>query len=275
MKSKQYISVSGIETIDQINSLEQVEPRGAVTLLVGVQASEKSQYRKIGNSRGPNWHPVGDDIWKLFGNDEDHRVARRVIHYSYADTQDPNDVARLTGECIDRIPGDCRVDGWQFNNLAWHEKDYTKVLGLTKARLGADFIIAQLSGSILAHSDPVELAKRLAESGVSHTLLDSSGGSGKSFDETLYERFLEALARHAPDIGLGVAGGLGPGEHLEPYRRLLAQYPDLSCDAEGKLRDYPKDPATDQLKNSMLSTDNAKVFVLQAYASTCGHLLLH
>jgi len=267
MKPKQYVSVSGIETIEQIRALEIAKPTGSPALLVGVQASEKSQYRKIENSRGPNWHPVGEDIWKLFGNDEDHRVARRVIHYSYADTQDPNDVARLTGECIDRIPGECRVDGWQFNNLAWHEKDYTKVLELTKARLGADFIIAQLSGSILAHSDPVELAKRLAESGVSHTLLDSSGGSGKSFDETLYERFLEALARHAPDIGLGVAGGLGPGEHLEPYRRLLAQYPDLSCDAEGKLRDYPEDQSTERLRYSNFCPVKATGLILDAYKS--------
>jgi len=70
---------------------------------------------------------------------------------------------------------------------------------------------------------------------VDHVLLDPSGGFGKSFDPEVERPYLEALADLG--IGLGVAGGLSPFtlHILEP---LVKDFPQLSIDAEGRLRNH-------------------------------------
>lgn len=240
MSGKQYISVSGVGTVDQIECLERSASRyespASPTMLMGIQATEKSQFHKIENSRGRAWHPVGDDIWRLFSTSREPRIAKRIIHYSYADNPSADSVEQLTSEVLSRMPDTCQVDGWQFNNLNWLDYDYASTIEHTKARVGSEFIIAQLSNATLSRSNPTELSKRLAGSGVSHALLDSSGGNGQAFNESVYRHFVDTLHDHAPNVGVGIAGGLGPGEDLDSFRSLLSTYPSLSCDAEGKLR---------------------------------------
>jgi hypothetical protein len=263
--AKQYISVSGVEAPRHIEAIERFGVRHcppSPALLIGVQASEKTQYHKIENSRGPNWHPVGDTIWRLFQSAPTRRVAGRIIHYSFADTNQPRDIERLTCELLDRTPDDAQVDGFQFNNLAWNMHNFAPLVEKTRARVFGDYIIAQLSKSILELADPIELAQRLADSGVSHALLDSSGGVGRPFDESQYILFIESLREHAPHVGIGVAGGLGPDDAIAPYQKLLASYPFLSCDAEGALRTYDVSPM--KLSDSKFSTKLSTNYILAA-----------
>ena len=47
----------------------------------------------------------------------------------------------------------------------------------------------------------------------------------------------------------------------------LAQYPGLSCDAEGKLGDYPEDQSAERLRYSNFCPVKATGLILDAYKS--------
>ena len=65
-------------------------------------------------------------------------------------------------------------------------------------------------------------------------LVDSSGGKGKPFDAVKGAEYLRAARKH-PTLGIGIAGGLGP-ETLHLLDPLVKEFPELSIDAEGRLR---------------------------------------
>lgn len=58
----------------------------------------------------------------------------------------------------------------------------------------------------------------------------------RSFDTDKTREYLRALEDMDLDIGLGVAGGLS-AETLHLVEPLIEEFPDLSIDAEGRLRD--------------------------------------
>ena len=78
-------------------------------------------------------------------------------------------------------------------------------------------------------------------------LFDMSGGTGAAIDVAETERVLEALygsfgGADAGGANIGVAGGLDPVA-VVALAPLFARWPDLTIDAEGRLRD--KDDALD------------------------------
>jgi hypothetical protein len=85
--------------------------------------------------------------------------------------------------------------------------------------------------------DPKILVKKLEpyESVISRVLLDKSGGRGEPMDADRLLPFLRAIKENFPDLGLVVAGGLGPDtiHLLEP---IITEFPDISIDAQGRLR---------------------------------------
>ncbi len=257
-----YISVSGIESASQIAALEQhnatiAGPRSP-EFLVGIQASEKSQFDKIENSRGHNWHPVGDEIWRLLK--PLRKATRRIIHYSFDATKNPGDVRCLIDDLLERKPENVELDGIQFNNLRLADQDYEDTLALIEH---GSYKIAQLSAGVLRRCRPEELARRLADSSFSHVLVDTSGGMGRQFDLNEYIRTIEAFMDNAPDLEIGVAGGFGPGS-MGYFEVLLSRYPELSCDAEGNLRIYPDNMRQEHARSSF-SVDRAKTYITEAH----------
>jgi len=89
---------------------------------------------------------------------------------------------------------------------------------------------------------------------VDYVLLDPSGGIGRQFDPEVERPYLEALVDMG--IGLGVAGGLSPStlHLLEP---LVKDFPQLSIDAEGRLRNQD-----DQLDLTVVSSYLQKAYEL-------------
>jgi len=87
------------------------------------------------------------------------------------------------------------------------------------------------------HNDPERLVNRLQGYGssVTRVLLDTSGGAGKALDASALMPFLRRLRTDLPQLGLGVAGGLGP-ESMHLIKPLVAEFPRLSVDAQGRLR---------------------------------------
>lgn len=70
---------------------------------------------------------------------------------------------------------------------------------------------------------------------VDYVLLDKSHGTGQSMKANELLPFALAVAEHLPWLGIGAAGGLGPGSVglIEP---LVEAIPTISWDAQGKLR---------------------------------------
>lgn len=85
--------------------------------------------------------------------------------------------------------------------------------------------------------DPAEVVRRLEDyEGIIHrVLLDKSMGRGVGMDAVGLIPFMNAIKNRFPSLGLVAAGGLGPTSMclVEP---LLKEFPELSIDAEGKLR---------------------------------------
>jgi hypothetical protein len=99
-------------------------------------------------------------------------------------------------------------------------------------------VILQVGDEALdqVNDDPDELVEMLREyHGIIHrVLLDRSMGRGIGMDADMLLPFARVIKENFPDIGIGVAGGLGPDTmHLvEPF---LEEFPDLSWDAQAKL----------------------------------------
>ena len=72
---------------------------------------------------------------------------------------------------------------------------------------------------------------------IDYVLFDASHGTGKTLDVEALDRFLEAAytTDALGDVGFAVAGGLDAQTVEEKIPFLLAKYPDLSWDAEGRL----------------------------------------
>jgi hypothetical protein len=124
--------------------------------------------------------------------------------------------------------------------------------------------------------DPHAVVEKLREYGdsVDYTLLDTSMGMGKGMNAERLLPMLRTIRDQLPEMGLAVAGGLGPDsvDLLEP---IAAEFPDISIDAEGNLKreDTPRDErghilatepvdlgrTTDYIQKSCAALDNPGV----------------
>lgn len=97
-------------------------------------------------------------------------------------------------------------------------------------------VVLQVSGEILK-GDPLALIEKLEdyEEIVDYVLFDQSRGRGVPLRSDLLTPYLRAVQEAFPALGLVVGGGLGPSSmHL--LGELLQEFPDISWDAQGKLR---------------------------------------
>jgi hypothetical protein len=132
--------------------------------------------------------------------------------------------------------------GFQLN-MAWPGTDILmQVLGhMPKSTI----IVLQVGArafEMIDHS-PKKLADKIeSEYGglIHYVLLDASGGLGKPLDAEFLRPYLRALAARRLPIGLAVAGGLS-ADTLDLVLPLIDEFPTLSIDAEGKLRDENDD----------------------------------
>lgn len=222
-----YVGITGFMSQNEIQSVLDSMPKDSNRLLmVGVLASQKTLRGE--KNKWPNRYPEVGRISEVFVKD---RRALNLIHYN---TKEPE---TLTEQLVEMTKlGGQNLEGFQLN-LAWPSRD--TILAYHKI-CGGKFIVLQIGGKafeIVNHS-PKELAERVSwyEHVVDYVLLDPSGGYGVPFDTNKARTYLEALRGYNLDMGLGVAGGLSPTT-LNLVQPLLSDFPDLSWDAEGKLRD--------------------------------------
>jgi len=88
-----------------------------------------------------------------------------------------------------------------------------------------------------ADNNPETVAYKLEnyDGVIDRVLLDRSMGQGVTMDVETLIPFARAIRRRFPNLGLVVAGGLGPSTTglVEP---IVKEFPDVSIDAKGKLR---------------------------------------
>ena len=100
-------------------------------------------------------------------------------------------------------------------------------------------LILQVGPKALAQvdDDAGTLVDRLKPYGsqIHDVLLDASGGKGRGLDPVPLEAFIYELRARRPDLGIAVAGGLGP-DTLHLIEPLVRKFPELSIDAQGQLR---------------------------------------
>lgn len=229
---KPYIGVTGFVTREEVASALAAFPRnGPRVLMVGVLASWKSLR---GIPLKPKWQqqtPAPECISKIFLRD-----ARTVnlVHYS-VDEEHQGALLRDLLE-IHTIVGP-NLDGFQLN-VSWPE---IRLLDEYRMAVGYDYrIVLQIGQPAVekAEGSPDGVVALLEHyvSVVDDVLFDPSGGRGQPFDAGRAHQFLLAIAEQGWGVGLGVAGGLGPGS-VDRLVGLVEEFPNLSVDAQGRLRD--------------------------------------
>lgn len=231
-----YIGITGFTKPEEVFSALQAFPNnGNRKLMVGVLATYKSLR---GIPMKPKWAkqtPNPGAISGLFPNDE---RAVNLVHFSTEEGRESSVLADMLR--IHELAGP-NFHGFQLN-VAWPEInqlngyrevmgwDYRIVLQLGKTAMEAVGRTARGVVDTLYHYAGV----------VDDVLFDQSGGLGKPFHTERAREFLSAIAREGWGLGLVVAGGLGPGS-LDLVEPLLAEFPNLSIDAQGRLRNAEHD----------------------------------
>lgn len=221
-----YIGITGFMAKSDILSVLDSMPKGSNRLLmVGVLASQKTLRGE--QNKWPNRYPrvgvIGNILFR-------HNQLLNLIHYN---TKEPESLTEQLDEMS--VLGGPNLDGFQLN-LAWPSREAI----LNHKREWESVIVLQIGGrafEMVDHS-PQQLADKVAEyqDVVDYVLLDPSGGYGVPFDTDKARVYLEALKARNLNLGLGVAGGLSPTT-LNLIQPLVSDFPDLSIDAEGRLRD--------------------------------------
>ncbi|MBI1984885.1 MAG: hypothetical protein HYS60_02110 [Candidatus Wildermuthbacteria bacterium] len=193
--------------------------------MIGVLASLKTM-RGIQN-KWPNRYPAMDKIAGIF---PDHPLALNLIHYNTKEKDTLGDQLVAMTEF-----GGTNMHGFQLN-IAWPSLDVLREYRKEHATKQIVLQVGEHAFEMVNHS-PEQLALRVAEYDgmVEYVLLDPSGGYGKPFDPALARDYLLALKAQNLGMGFGVAGGLSPTT-LDLVRPLAKEFPDLSIDAEGRLR---------------------------------------
>ncbi len=123
-------------------------------------------------------------------------------------------------------------------------------------------VILQVGREAIEQADdsPQEVVERLRdyEDVIQRVLLDKSMGRGIGMDANGLIPFTRAIKDAFPDIGLVVAGGLGP-DSIRLVEPLLEEFPGISIDAQGKLR--PSGSALDPI-----DWDMAEAYLTKALA---------
>ncbi len=243
-----YIGVTGFMSETEVwKVLDALPKKTTRQLMVGVLASSKTLAG--GTNRYPNRYPRIDRLDDIFVHDE--RLLN-LIHYATDDRD------TLGAQLRQIWSGVALAEGFQLN-IPWPRPG--ALYDLLASQFPPCFVL-QIGSRALAEvgDDPRRLAERLEDyDGLAAAiLLDGSGGRGVPLDAAKLRPLLEAVRARHPRLGLGVAGGLSPAT-LHLVEPLLAAFPDLNIDAEGRLRE----PQTDQLDLDLARdyvTRSAKLF---------------
>lgn len=232
-----YISITDFTSPEQVWKMLSVFRRNAkpgrkihYKLGVGVMMSYKTL-----NGLPTKWStalPPKERVENIFvsdGRSSDYWLFNTLHYADFKGIDVLNNLLKATGF------GGKNMNALQLD-MVWPEQE---VLRVYREKFPNIQIIIQANSTSLDQVDnnPDKLVERLLTYGktIDYVLLDRSMGRGLGMDAVGLIPFAQAIKRGFPELGLGVAGGLGPNTmHL--VQPLVELFPDISVDAQGKLR---------------------------------------
>lgn len=249
-----YVGITDFTSFKQVEAMLKVfkkhlKPGSTRRLHVGVMMSRKT-LRGI-ETKWSKAFPPKDTISSIFGSYETYNC----LHY--ADYDHSKDYWNDLGLAISYGGGGLKAVQL---DMVW--PDCTDIVRTLMVSRRNPEIVLQVGKNAIeqAGNDPLAVVERLKdyEGWISRVLLDKSMGRGIGMDATDLIPYVRAIKEHIPDLGLGVAGGLGP-KSMGLVEPLVREFPDLSIDAQGQLR--PSGNALDPIDWKM-----ARGYLVQALA---------
>ena len=226
-----YIGITDFMTFEQVEKMSAVFrmhlPQGSNRLLhVGVMMSYKTLHDI--ETKWSKALPAKEAIAGIFGSDDVYNC----LHY--ADYDHNPDLGNTLARAISY--GGIGINAVQLD-MPWPDPGQV-ARGVHTSRKHIE-VILQIGKNAIeeANDDPRTVAQRLEDyDGIIHrVLLDKSMGRGLGMDAVALIPFARAIKERFPNLGLTVAGGLGPNT-MSLVEPLVAEFHDLSIDAQGKLR---------------------------------------
>jgi len=257
MNIKPYIGITDFMEFAEVERMHKVFkrhlPQGSQHKLhVGVMTSFK-----VMNGLPTKWEkafPKINAITDIFSSDEVYNC----LHY--VDYAGQPDFANTLAKVIEL--GGIGIHAVQLDMIWPNPAEIMD--GVHRSRKNIE-VILQIGEKafIEIEDDPDELAERLDDykSVIHRVLLDKSMGKGKGMDAEWLLPFAHTIKKRFPEMGIGAAGGLGP-ETTHLVELLVEEFPDLSIDAQGKLR--PSGSALDPIDWSM-----AEQYLIKAIKLLC------
>ncbi len=219
-----YVGVTGFMSRAEVSEAIAMVPQGSTRrLMVGVLMSSKTLAGQ--QNKWPGRYPKKETVVDIFVDDQ---RALNLVHYN---TDHPETLLTQLVE-ITELAGS-HLDGFQLN-IAWPPisqlEDYWEAYP-------DKFLLLQIGGKAMAQVESMERFTELVGAYlpmIDAILIDPSGGKGEPLDATKGAEYLHAV-RDYPTLGFGIAGGLGP-DTLHLLNPLVKEFPELSIDAEGRLR---------------------------------------
>lgn len=226
-----YVGITDFMTLSQVEDMQVVfktnlRPGSKRKLHVGVMTSYKILHEMA--TKWSKAFPLKEEIASIFGSPQ----AYNCLHY--VDYEDHNCVWKDLSQAISY--GGANINALQLDMIwpdPWDIRDGVKTSGKKVE------VILQVGMKAIeeADNDPdvvIQWLKRY-NGFIDRVLLDMSMGRGVSMNTEVLMPFAKAISRKLPELGLVVAGGLGPNTIglVEP---LVQKFPDISIDAQGKLR---------------------------------------
>lgn len=229
-----YVGITDFTEIRQVLRMLEVFKNFVATgskrqLAVGVMMSRKT-LRNL-PTKWSKAFPPKENIARIFGSIETYNC----LHY--ADYEPPIDDDEVAGDICEALSwGGVGIDALQLD-MIWPSP--TSIFkGLQDSRKKVEVILQIGKNAFcLCDDNPKTMVAKLAEyqNVVQRVLLDKSMGRGLALDAEGLIPFIYAIKEAFPEMGIGVAGGLGP-DTIHLIRPLIKIIPDLSIDAQGRLR---------------------------------------
>ena len=244
-----YIGITGFMIQEEVRSVLDILPENFNRLvMIGALVSRKTL--QGGENKWPNRYPKKEKVEDIF---IDHPRALNLVHYNTGDQ------ATLFDQLVEVTELSPNIDGFQLN-MTWPAPDELRRYREQYPNMKIVLQVGERAFMRVDHSPSFLLGRVMTNylGLIDYLLLDPSGGQGKPMDASILQPYLETLAMAEEtakiDIGIGIAGGLGP-KTMHLLAPLVKDFPDISIDAEGQLRD----------ENDNLNLVAAKEYLVKAY----------
>jgi hypothetical protein len=228
-----YIGITDFETVEQVEQMLAVFEKAQQQFpdpilrkfMIGIMMSYKTQ-----NDLPTKWSSVWISKEKISSLMIDHPLAYNCVHYAdYTKETRAENLLRAAES------GGSNMHALQLD-MIWPS---VEMIAEFKKEYPQTEVILQIGkpsfGQI--NDNPVQFVKKLEEYGnlLDFVLLDKSMGRGVGLNALELLPFIEAIVASQLDIGITVAGGLGP-KTLHLLKPLAEYFPFLSIDAQGQLK---------------------------------------